>query len=313
MGTGYARTTFERLHAIADEVMKTLTLTELKCLIKAISHADFNAGTSHIAVEEYAKAAGTDERNVQRALASLAQRGVLPVTSAGGGRTKAAVRTIRVARVARSGELKTPVEVTGVMNAETPVKTTVVNEETPVEITTVSTTKTPVTFDKNPGNFCPKTPVETTTPIDKRIDPGIDKTHHGSGAPSATEADPPKTPSPYRQFTDHFFAAVQIADGIKPRWTARDGKAASELWKALDQDLAVAKAVIDAYVSDRSDFFEGHPIPKLLSQLDKFRARAAQKGKNGNAKHGVTATRPGEFPAINKSIPLFGGTVPVRT
>src|SRR4051794_26903732 len=85
-------TTFERLNALADLWLDKLAPTEVKIMVKAISHANNTTGNVTLAVETISVAIGADVRNTRRALGRLSDLGILPVVCPGGGRNKSATR-----------------------------------------------------------------------------------------------------------------------------------------------------------------------------------------------------------------------------
>lgn len=73
-----------------------------------------------------------------------------------------------------------------------------------------------------------------------------------------------------RTFTDTFCQLWEGHYGSKYPFAAKDGVCANKIWKLLRHDWQLAKRVLQNYFADSSDFFKGHSMGKLLSQLPVF-------------------------------------------
>ena len=126
-------------------------------MVKALSHARNQTGCSELSVATYARVSGTQERHIQRALASLSVCGILPVVHAGGGRNKAAVRMAQMQYADRSnGVNQTPAQdaVDSPLNPGARCQGN--GDETPAS-DAILFPETPASRDTNPGKW-PRNP-----------------------------------------------------------------------------------------------------------------------------------------------------------
>jgi len=95
---------------------------------------------------------------------------------------------------------------------------------------------------------------------------------------------PPKPKSEYRKFTDLWMAKWmgkhmgRYPFGETETDRSKTGKAAMRIWDACGHDLGKAERVIDAFLADDQEFYQGHTLQMLSAGgvLPKFLARANQ-------------------------------------
>jgi hypothetical protein len=101
--------------------------------------------------------------------------------------------------------------------------------------------------------------------------------------PSATGDPPGPEPNPkaeYRQFTDYFCQRWKETNGGKYHFDNAEGVFASRIWVKVGNDLAAAKVLVDRYLADTTDFYQGHKLSKLASDVPRFQTN---RGRNGSA------------------------------
>lgn len=73
-----------------------------------------------------------------------------------------------------------------------------------------------------------------------------------------------------RTFTDRFCRLWQGQYNTKYPFAQKDGVCAGKIWKLVDRNWQTAERVLQNYFADHSEFFKGHSLGKLLSQLPSF-------------------------------------------
>jgi hypothetical protein len=79
-----------------------------------------------------------------------------------------------------------------------------------------------------------------------------------------------------RSFTDLFCQMWTAKYGSKYPFTKKDGVNANRIWRSTGGDWTKAKQILERYFADSSDFYRGHTISKLLSQLPTFMVNTNQ-------------------------------------
>lgn len=119
--------------------------------------------------------------------------------------------------------------------------------------------------------------------------PQVNKKEATSKKPPPTIPNQPnqptqKEPAAYRQFTDYFCQRwKEVHEETYP--FEGQGPIAAKIWKSLKENLSLAKRVIDAYLAETTDFYAGHKLGKLQSDLARFMAKT-----NKNGAHPSTGT-----------------------
>ena len=139
---------------------------------------------------------------------------------------------------------------------------------------------------ERPGCLVVITPIEDREPagwlfdLDRRMR----KLDADSPAPTTRQVIPPVAPAPkppdlVRKFTDLWCTKwMEKHMSRYPFGGAKDRKCAERIWDACGHDLALAGKVIDAFLADDQQFYEGHSLQLLSSSgiLPKFLAAARQ-------------------------------------
>lgn len=89
--------------------------------------------------------------------------------------------------------------------------------------------------------------------------------------------EPAKAPNPVRQFTDLWVTKwMQKYVSRYPFSGAKDAKCAMRIWDASGHDLEFAGKIIDEFLADDQEFYQGHTLAMLSAGgvLPKFVARA---------------------------------------
>ena len=102
--------------------------------------------------------------------------------------------------------------------------------------------------------------------------------------PAAPE--PPKPPDLVRKFTDLWVAKWMAKHMTRYAFDgAKDRVCAERIWDATSRDLAFAEKIIDEFLADDQEFYQGHTLQMLSAcgVLPKFiaRARKAQQPSRG--------------------------------
>jgi hypothetical protein len=285
MGTRYASNTFERLNALADVVMKGLTLTELMCMVKQLSHGDFKTGTYGVTIKAFTEATGKDERTVRRALTRLKQRGLMPVVAhESGGRGNAPERTVKLPYVDRKEKTKRGASAPPVLTPETRASEPRVNGEQRGGVGAHVLEERGASDDTKGGMGVPERRASAPLPITH--------TYHTSLSSASAEAQPAakdislappkprgKTRKPptagHQLLVDHFCRVWAERYPENEKYTfkgGRDGEHIKFILKAVPL-LSDAKAVVDRYIACDEKFLvmKKHPLSMLVSEFERFK------------------------------------------
>ena len=102
------------------------------------------------------------------------------------------------------------------------------------------------------------------------------------------EADtPPKfrkeASGPHHELIRHFRAGWEANYGAEYAWAGKDLKATQRILDAVHRDGEEAKSLVNKFLADDDPFVadKHHPLPLLLSQINRYRGARKHSGRNG--------------------------------
>lgn len=95
-------------------------------------------------------------------------------------------------------------------------------------------------------------------------------------------AAPPTPQSPHAKFSKYFDDAYRRVYGRGYLWGRKSDEAFIKWIIGAADSITECFAIIDAFLAERSPFYQGHALRKLYADLDRFRAGKSQRGIGRN-------------------------------